>query len=546
MQTGGKFRHNRANSTSDSVPMTEQQPDVLSLTVPQLLRRRANESPSLLALSARSVHGWRDRLTYAQLVERMDAMAAGLAAAGMVPDDRIAIFLGNEAGRECILTSLGALRLGASVSPLNVRYADEELQHALDLVEPAAVVCTTADVTRIRRLFPPAMLLIVDGDGEGMEHVRRWPDPASNIALPAPSDPQDPMRLACLLFTSGTTARSKAVMHNHRTMIGAGLSCSTALGLQRGDLYQGGWPFFTSSGLNLGCMSSWVAGGGLVFEEPLSNAGRLELIGKEKSSFYHGVPSVIHFMIDEFSRGAYDVSSLRRIGYGGSAMPLEVVERIDRRWPHVEQVQIYGMTESGPSGTVLEPAMMREKAGSIGVAMPYCGLDILDEQGMSLPKGETGEIFLAGPGVATGYFRNPQATSDAFIHGGIRTGDIGHVDEDGYLFFTDRRKDVINRGGLKIASIAVEEVLYRHPSIREAAVFAIPHKDLGEDVAAAVAPVAGATLDFDEISAFCRDKLADYARPRRYIVLDELPKNPMGKILKAELRERFKRNESGV
>lgn len=546
MQTGGKFRHNRANSTSDSVPMTEQQPDVLSLTVPQLLRRRAGESPSLLALSARSVNGWRDRLTYAQLVERMDAMAAGLAAEGLVGDDRIGIFLGNEAGRECILTSLGALRLGASVSPLNVRYADEELQHALDLVEPAAVVCTAADAVRIRRLFPPAMLLIIDGDGEGMAHVRRWPDPASNIALPAPPDPQDPMRLACLLFTSGTTARSKAVMHNHRTMIGAGLCCSMALGLQRGDLYQGGWPFFTSSGLNLGCMSSWVAGGGLVFEEPLSNAGRLELIGKEKSTFYHGVPSVIHFMIDEFARGSYDVSSLRRIGYGGSAMPLEVVERIDRRWPHVEQVQIYGMTESGPSGTVLEPSMMREKSGSIGVAMPHCGLEILDDQGKPLPKGETGEIFVAGPGVATGYFRNPQATEDAFVRGGIRTGDIGHVDEDGYLFFTDRRKDVINRGGLKIASIAVEEVLYRHPSIREAAVFAIPHKDLGEDVAAAVAPVAGVTLDFDEIGAFCRDKLADYARPRRYIVLEELPKNPMGKILKAELRERFKRSDGGV
>lgn len=531
----------RPNSTVLRPPMTDHASDPLFLTVPQILRRRAVESPTVLALSARSIQGWRDRLTYAQLVARMDAMATGLAAFGLDRDARIAIFLGNDAGRECILTSIGVLRLGGAVAPLNTRYADEELAHALDLVEPHAVVATVADAPRLRGFDDKTLILTVDGEAEGLANVARWPDPELITDKTAPADPEDQNRLACLLFTSGTTARSKAVMHTHRTMIGAGLACSAALGLRPGDLYHGGWPFFTSSALNLSCMSAWTSGGGLVFEEALNNAGRLRLIERERSTFYHGVPSVIHFMIDEYARDGYDVSSLRRVGYGGSAMPLEVVERIAARWPHVEQVQIYGMTESGPAGTVLEPEMMRSKSGSIGVAMPMCSLKILDADANPLGANETGEIFLSGPGVAKGYYRNPQATADAFRDGGIHTGDVGYVDEEGYLYFTDRRKDVINRGGLKIASIAVEEVLYRHPAVREAAVFAIPHKDLGEDVAACLVPADDATIDTEAIAAFCADKLADYARPRHWFVLDQLPKNPMGKILKAELRARFMR-----
>ena len=512
--------------------------DLLSLTVPGLLRRRAAETPRALALSARSVSGWRDRLTYAQLVHRMDRMADALAALGLSADDRVAIFLGNEGGRECYLTALGVIRLGGAVSPLNTRYADEELAHAMALVEPAAVLVRPESAARVRDLFPPAMLLVL-GETE-MANAARWPDPVATLPAEPRPDVEDPERLACLLFTSGTTARAKAVMHTHRSMIGAGLSCATALGLVPGDLYHGGWPFFTSSGLNLGAMSSWVAGAGLVFEEPLDNAGKLRLIETERSTFWHGVPSVIHFMVEEAGRGRYDVSSLRRVGYGGSAMPIEVVETIASRWPHVEQVQIYGMTESGPAGTVLSPDMMREKAGTVGKAMTHVSVAIVGEDGAPLPAGETGEIVIAGPGVAAGYFRNEAGTREAFRDGAIRTGDVGHLDADGYLTFTDRRKDVINRGGLKIASVAVEEVLYRHPAVREAAVVAVPHSHLGEDVAACVVARPGATIDVEALAAFCAGKLADYARPRHWMVLDELPKNPMGKVLKNELRARFR------
>ncbi|NYZ11308.1 acyl--CoA ligase [Azospirillum sp. RWY-5-1] len=521
--------------------MSDTPPDLLLLTVPQLLERRAAETPHRIALSAQSRGGWRDRLSYAQLVERMNAMARGFARLDLREGDRIGVLLTNDAGRECILTALGALRLGAAVAPLNTRSSDEELGHALALVEPAAVVTTTASAARIAALWPAARLFLVDAGTDAPAGAVRWPEPVEEAAGAPPPVADDPDRLTCLLFTSGTTARSKAVMHTHRTMIGAGLCCGTALGLGPGDLYQGGWPFFTSSGLNLGCMASWTTGAGLVFEGVLDNAGRLRLIAAERSTFYHGVPSVVHFMIEEYARGQYDVASLRRVGYGGSAMPAEVIQRLGERWPRVEPVQIYGMTESGPAGTVLPPEDRWRKYGSIGVPMPWCAVSILDEAGFALGPGETGEIAIHGPGVSPGYFRNPEATAAAFVGGAIRTGDVGHLDEDGYLFFTDRRKDIINRGGLKIASVAVEHVLYQHPAVREAAVVAVPHRDLGEDVAACIVPPPGVSPDLSDIAAFCAGRLADYERPRRWLVLDELPKNPMGKVLKTELRALLER-----
>lgn len=513
--------------------------NILQLTVPALLRWQAEQRPMTVALSAQSALGHRQRLGYAQLVKHSDAVAAGLLELGVRPGDRVAVFLDNDAGLEAILTALAQFRLGGVVVPLNTRYSDAELAHALSLVDPVAVVARKGDTGRIRSHHARAAILTVDGQTQGDISTEAWPRPEHHLVHDLPPVPDDRNLPASLLFTSGTTARAKAVMHTHGTTVASGLCASDALGLSAGDLYQGGWPFFTSSGLNLGCASAWASGAGLVFENNLDNAGRLDLIAMEQSTYYHGVPSVVYFMIEEFARGRYDVSSLRRVGYGGSAMPLDVISKIDARWPHVEQVQIYGMTESGPNGTVLEPERRHEKFGSVGRAMPNCRVDIIAEDGRRLAQGERGEILLSGPAVAIGYYRNEAATRSAFAQGGIRTGDAGYLDEDGYLFFTDRLKDIINRGGLKIASIAVEEVLYRHATIKEAAVVAVPHKALGEDVGACIVAAEGHEIDLEALRAHCSENLADYECPRHWRVLDGLPKNPMGKILKSELRSLF-------
>jgi acyl-CoA synthetase (AMP-forming)/AMP-acid ligase II len=528
-----------------SPPRAEIADELLGFTVPELLAQRAQDSPHRLALSTHSARGFRDRLTYLQLVICMKAMGRAFDELGLRRGERVAVLLGNDAGRECILTALGALVIGAVIVPMNVRYSEEELAHALALTEPQVVVTTPDRSAGIHQLRPEATVLVVPGPGVRSEVGLPWPEPELQPPGRLRGEAGSAEQLACLLFTSGTTARSKAVMHTHRTMIATGLCCGTALGLTDSDLYQGAFPFFTSSALNLGCMSSWVCRAGFILEEPLDNARRLQLITTEGTTFYHGVPSIISFMLQEYGKGTYDLQRLRRVAYGGAAMPGEIVERIARTWPWLDQTQIYGLTETGPTGSVLPPDEVARKAGSVGRAMQYCRIRVLDENGNEAATDIAGEIAIAGPAVAAGYYRDGSATASAFSQGEVRTGDIGFMDEDGFLFFTDRKKDVINRGGLKIASVSVESVLYRHPDVREAAVVAVPHADLGEDVAACIVPRAGAQLQPSILAAFCRGKLSDYEVPRHWRFLDELPKNPMGKVLKTELRRLLASPEGG-
>jgi acyl-CoA synthetase (AMP-forming)/AMP-acid ligase II len=467
----------------------------------------------------------------------MEASAAELARQGLGEGNRLGILLTTDAGFEAIILALGALECGAVVVPLNTRWSPEEITHAIELVEPAAIVSIRERQEHLGILAHSAPIwTLTQAASDGSVALN---GPSLSGKPPPSKQPEGPDALACLLFTSGTTARSKAVMHTHATMIATGLCCGTALELKVGDRYQGAFPFFTSSALNLACMSCWVTGACLVYEDMLDNEGRIRLIEQEGTSFYHGVPTTLQFLLEEYLRGGYDLSGLRRIAYGGAAMPLEITERMEQAWPWLEQVQIYGQTESGPSGSVLRPDMMHAKPGSLGCAMPFCKLEVIDEEGVLQPPGTIGEIAIAGPAIAMGYYRNEEATKAAFSDRRIRTGDAGYLDENGYLFFTDRKKDIINRGGFKVSSVAVESVLYRHPSIREAAVVAIPHSHLGEDVAACVVPVSGITPDFEELTAFCRERMADDALPRRWLVLDALPKNAMGKIMKAELRTRI-------
>ncbi|RYF37148.1 MAG: long-chain fatty acid--CoA ligase, partial [Comamonadaceae bacterium] len=361
------------------------------LTVPALLRRQALRYRYRLALSAPSCQGHRDRLAYGQLVERMHAMARGLYAQGLRRGERLVLLLPNTAAREGVLTALGCWQLGAVVVPLNRRASDDELAHALALVEPALVVAGSADdADRVRALHGAACRVLRLDLPAG--HGDAWPEPegAASGALP-PDTAASPQELSCLLFTSGTTARSKAVMHTHRSQLHTGLAVGGALGLTDEDTYQGAWPLYTSSVLNLACMSAWVHGAGVVLEEDtLDNGGRLRLIASEATSVYHGVPAPLHFMIDEFARGGYDVGCVRRLGYGGAAMPVEVIDKFARLWPHADQVHIWGMTETGPAGTALPPWMLPRKAGAIGLPQAGCAIRVLAGDGEPAASGDAG------------------------------------------------------------------------------------------------------------------------------------------------------------
>jgi acyl-CoA synthetase (AMP-forming)/AMP-acid ligase II len=250
-------------------------------------------------------------------------------------------------------------------------------------------------------------------------------------------------------------------------------------------------------------------------------------------------------MLDDAEAAAYDLRRVRRIAYGGAAMPAHTIERIARRWPWMEQVHVWGMTESGPAGAWLPPDWLPSKAGLIGVAMPHCELRVVDDSGCPAARGQPGELLFRGPSMALGYFDDPVATSEVFRDGWLRTGDVVVEDEAGLLRFVDRKKDVINRGGLKVSSAAVEAALLRFPGVADAAVVAVPSDRLGEEIAACLVALPGARLDIDALTEWCRPRLADYEIPRHWALLDALPRNPMGKVLKRELRELMHRRIGG-
>lgn len=514
-------------------------------TVPQWLRYQSTRNPFRLAASLPAWAGYRDRLTYRQLVQRMESVARGLYDSGLRQGSRIALFLGNRAAREAVLTALGAWQLGAMVCPLNRRYADSELQYALNLIEPDIVVVHDgADVARLRPLLDRHAVFLVLHDAAGQYSL--WPEPVGTSSGSLPEDmPISCESPSCLLFTSGTTARPKAVVHNHRSQLFAGLAIGDALELTPDDTYQGAFPLFTSSALNLACMSAWVYGAGVVLEEDgLDNVARLRLIESECTSVYHGVPSVLHFMIDAFIQGSFDVRHVRRIGYGGASMPRQVIKLYQQYWPHADQVQVWGMTETGPAGAALPANMTATHAGAIGFAQRTCRIRVVKgfEQGawQDVPAGEIGEIIFSGPSAAQGYFRDPQASAAVFVDGWVSSGDYGYMDADGVLYYVDRKKDVINRGGMKISSAAVEDVIHQHDSVLEVAVIGIAHDKLGEDVAAYVVTKPGAVLDWTELRRHCAQHLADYEVPRHWCALPELPKNAMGKVQKTVLRRPIK------
>lgn len=517
--------------------------ELSELTIVTLLDQRARQVPFRIALSAQSYRGFRDRLSYSQLALYARRVGAGLSALGVNHGDRVAVYLDNDAGREAVLTALGCFTIGAVVVPVNIRSSDEELRHAFDLVKPVCVVTISASALRIQSVSL-AWLVLIDAPmdvtstpSDNVVDVTRWPEPTETVngeILGAESCPDD---LACLLFTSGTTNRSKAVMHTHRSMLAAGLLMGESVGLGPNELYQGAFPFFTSSCLNIGCMSAWVHGAGFVMEHLLTNEQRLRLIESECSTVYHGVPSVIQFMLDEAACGKYALQHVTRLAYGGASMPVPTIDRISHEWPWMEQVQVWGMTESGPAGAWLPSAYVPAKAGLIGQAMTHCELCVVDEAGRPVTQGEPGELCFRGPSMAIGYFEDAYATAQAFRDGWLYSGDVVVKDPEGFLRFIDRKKDVINRGGLKVSSAVVEAALYSVRGVAEVAVVALPHSHLGEEVAACIVAALGVRLDPEILSTTCRQKLADYEVPRHWFFFDALPKNPMGKILKRELRE---------
>jgi long-chain acyl-CoA synthetase len=496
-----------------------------------------------------------ERLTFGANDRRARAVAASLAALGVGVGDRVALLSANNP--DWIVTFWACAALGAVVVPLNAWWKAEELEFGL---EDSGAKVLVADARRLgliadRLAAIPALehVFVLDDAPAGLP-ARSFAELAdgSGDLVETPLDEDD---LLAIIYTSGTTGKPKGATLTHRQVI-ANLSNIIVLGVAAG--MRGTPPPEMAAGLQsasllvvplfhvTGCLStmtlSYATGAKVVLMPP----GRfdpdvaMQLIEREQVTSIGGVPTVMWRILESPNLANFDLSSVKRASYGGAPAAPELVERIEEVFPNLRKTltTAYGLTETASVATAHGGDDYFAHPGSVGRAAPTVELRIVDANGHDAPAGERGEVWIKGPTVMNhGYWRRPDVNATALTDGWFHTGDIGYVDADGFLFLVDRAKDMIIRAGENVYSVEVENVLFDHPDVIDAAVVGVPHKTLGEEVKAVVQLKPGSTTTAEDVREFCRIHLADFKVPEYVEIRSEpLPRNPAGKVLKNVLR----------
>src|ERR1700728_2508525 len=339
---------------------------------------------------------------------------------------------------------------------------------------------------------------------------------------------------AVILYTSGTTGHQKGAELTHGNLISntevtrADIVCA-----RPDDVIFGGLPLFHVFGQTVALNVAVAAGACLTLLPRFDAEHALRIIAEHGVTVFEGVPTMYVALLHQPNRADYDTSSLRMCISGGAALPVEVLRGFEEAFG-VSVLEGYGLSETSPIASFNHPDRER-RPGSIGTPIRDVQMRLVDNEDNEVPRGEVGEIVIRGPNVMKGYWQRPEATAEAIRDGWFHSGDLARVDEDGYYYIVDRKKDLIIRGGYNVYPRAIEEVFYEHPAVAEAAVIGIPHDSLGEDVGAAVALKPGATVTPEELRDYVKSQVAAYKYPRQVWILDQLPKGPTGKIQKRDI-----------
>jgi acyl-CoA synthetase (AMP-forming)/AMP-acid ligase II len=473
--------------------------------------------------------------SYAALDDRCRRFAAFLRSRSIAPGERVAILLQNVP--EFIIAYFGAIAAGCVAVPVNFRLSPAEVAYILS-DSSASVVVTTAErfemVAAEEGSRGAGIWLLVDGRREGSLSFR---DALAVNPVPSPS-PAAPDDVAVLLYTSGTTGFPKGAMISHRNTLFNVDSCRATLGYGENDVGLLTLPLFHVTGLHSQLVALLACGATVVLQKEYDTGEVLKRIARNRVTALFFVPAIYKLFTFRDDIARYDLSSVRIAAYGGAPMAPETIEALNRVMP-ARLHNCYGLTECSSLGTVLPSEYALTRSESVGLPVPGTEAEVRNPDGGALPPGEPGELYLRGPHIVQGYFGAPEKTREAIRDGWLKTGDIARIDGDGFVYILDRTKDMINRGGEKIYSLEVENVLYMCPGVAEAAVFGIPHPVFGEVPAARLVPLPGATIHPEKIQAFCRARLADYKVPVEVRIADRIPRNPGGKILKKELRREW-------
>jgi long-chain acyl-CoA synthetase len=465
-------------------------------------------------------------LTYAALEEHSRHAAGMLAEHGIRPGDRVAIMLPNLPAFAILY--YGVLRAGAVVVPMNPLLKEREVAYYLQNSGVRLIFawqgCATDATAGASQAG--AGCVVVDA---GFEARLAAAPPIPDLVDRADGD------TAVILYTSGTTGTPKGAELTHANLItNAEINATDLIRIRPDDVIFGGLPLFHSFGQTCALNSTIATGACLTLVARFTPERALEVLQRDRVTVFEGVPTMYVAVLNAPDRDRYDVSALRVCVSGGSALPVEVMRGFEQAFGCMI-LEGYGLSETSPVASFNHPDRPR-KPGSIGTPIRGVEMRAVDPSGKDVATGEVGEIVIRGHNVMKGYWQRADATAEATLDGWFRSGDLARVDDDGYYFIVDRLKEMIVRGGYKVYPREVEEVLYEHPAVAEAAVIGVPDPSLGEEVGAAVVVKSGHTTTPAEIREHVKSQVAAYKYPRRVWFLDALPKGATGKVLKREIK----------
>lgn len=523
-----------------------------------------NAPATLRALTdAGRAHGDKDflvyegeRLTFSQFFDLADRISFQLAGKyGIKPGDRVAIAMRNYP--EWMAAFVGITNIGAVVVPMNSWWQNRELVYGLDDSGARLVFCDQQRHDLVAGHIAArddllAVIVRADHTPAGGQHAIRFEDFLDGAQAQAPEVTVHTDDIGMIMYTSGTTGTPKGAASTHRA-IGQAIAnfefagtCAAMANMDLiGKMLQKGYPqaallavpLFHVSGCHSLFLLSLRAGRKIVLMYKWNTENALELIEKERITSISAVPSMLLDLLNHPKFSEYKTDSLFSVGGGGAAQPPKLSGMLNERIPDSFPGTGYGMTETNASGFSATGAAYHYKPASVGTRGPIIDIRICDESGKEVPQGQTGEIWLKTPTAVEGYWNRPEATAETFRGGWVVTGDIGFLDDEGFLFLVDRAKDMIIRGGENIYSAEVEGAIYEHPSVQEVAAIGIPHERLGEELAVVVKPKPGSTLDAETIRQHTAKRLAAFKVPSHVVIEHgELPKNAAGKVLKKELK----------
>lgn len=507
---------------------------VSTINLGSTLRRSANKCPDRTALVSHDG----ERLSYRQFEGLSNRFANGLKRLGLKKGDKVAIFSPNS--NEQLIAFFGVLKSGGVVVPINTRFAGPEMAWVMDHSDASLLIFSKDFEDKVQGLRTDlkGVKSFVSIGAASFKHARGFQEILDQ------GDDEDPAvgvfgdDDAFMVYTGGTTGRPKGALLTHNSIIWNCVNWAHSKTYREGDLVLQVFPLYHVAAIG-SVLTSLYLGGTIYLKKTFDPRDCMETIQRERITRWAAAPTVFNVIVQLPDIDRYDTSSVTLLGSGAAIMPIETASRLRRVFPNAQMFDSYGMTEASGGITTLCPQDASRKLACVGTPLIGVEMRVLDDRGVDVALGEIGEIVFRGNNLMRGYYKDAAATEEAMRGGWMHTGDLGRLDAEGFLYIVDRKNDLIITGAENVYPREVEEALFAHPLVVEAAVIGVPDAKWGEAIKAVVTLRPGATVSEREIIDHCRQRIAGFKSPKSVDFVPELPKNPAGKILKRVLRERY-------